>query len=209
MSCNIILLHNTLCNIILLRNTLCNIILLHNTLCNIILLHNTLCNIILLRNTLCNIILLHNTLCNIILLHNTLCNIILLCNTLCNIILLHNTLCNIILLHNTLCNIILLHNTSSVYLTNLCLNCLWCNMPWNKVKICSTKQECCCFCCTYLSHVITGVGFPVTLANKRNVPFSGTLSSSNRSRNRGGSGLSNGNSVIETSKLVTSVCFRI
>lgn len=77
-------------------------------------------------------------------------------------------------------------------------------MPWNKVKICSTKQEC-CFCCTNLSHVITGVGFPVTLANKRNVPFSGTLSSSNRSRNRGGSSLSNGNSVIETSKLVTSV----
>ena len=53
--------------------------------------------------------------------------------------------------------------------------------------------------------MITGVGFPVTLANKRNVPFSGTLSSSNRSRNRGGSSLSNGNSVIETSKLVTSV----
>jgi len=77
-------------------------------------------------------------------------------------------------------------------------------MPRNKVKVCSTKQEC-CFCCTHLSHVITGVGFPVTLANKRNVPFSGTLSSSNRSRNRGGSGLSNGNSVIKTSKLVTSV----
>jgi hypothetical protein len=53
--------------------------------------------------------------------------------------------------------------------------------------------------------VISGVGFPVTLASKRNVPFSGTLSSSNRSRNRGGSGLSNGNSVIETSELVSSV----
>ena len=92
----------------------------------------------------------------------------------------------------------------SGYFTNVWLNSLWLDTPWNNVKICSTKQEC-CFCFTHLSHVITGVGFPVTLANKRNVPFSGTLSSSNRSRNRGGSGLSNGNSVIETSELVTSV----
>lgn len=59
--------------------------------------------------------------------------------------------------------------------------------------------------CKYLSHVITGVGFPVTLANKRNVPFSGTFSSSNLSRNRGGSALSNGSSVIETFELVNSV----
>ena len=102
------------------------------------------------------------------------------------------------------CSTILLHNTH-LSISHKCVSKpLWLDMPWNKVKICSTKQEC-CFCCTNLSHVITGVGFPVTLANKRNVPFSGTLSSSNRSRNRGGSSLSNGNSVIETSKLVTSV----
>jgi hypothetical protein len=59
--------------------------------------------------------------------------------------------------------------------------------------------------CEYLSHVITGVGFPATLANKRNVPFSGTFSSSNLSRKRGGSALSNGSSVIETSELVNSI----
>jgi len=66
-------------------------------------------------------------------------------------------------------------------------------------------KECCYFCCDYLSHVISGVGFPVTLANKRNVPFSGTFSSSNLSKNRGGSGLSNCSSVIEASGLIISV----
>jgi hypothetical protein len=55
--------------------------------------------------------------------------------------------------------------------------------------------------------VISGVGFPVTLANKRNVPFSGTFSSSNLSRKRGGSALSNGSSVIEIFELVTNVSF--
>lgn len=68
-----------------------------------------------------------------------------------------------------------------------------------------SMKECCYFCCDYLSHVISGVGFPVTLANKRNVPFSGTFSSSNLSKNRGGSGLSNCSSVIEASGLIISV----
>lgn len=48
---------------------------------------------------------------------------------------------------------------------------------------------------THLNHVISGTGFPVTLALNLTEPFSGTVCSWNRSVNSGGSGAPLGVSV--------------